>query len=36
MRSVGVTTTHPAADLGGAHVVLDSLAEEAVRTFIVG
>lgn len=35
MRAVGVTTTHPAADLGDADLVVESLAEEAVRTFIL-
>ena len=34
MRAIGVTTTHPAPDLGDAGLVVDSLAEEAVRTFI--
>jgi HAD superfamily hydrolase (TIGR01509 family) len=34
MRAIGVTTTHPAADLGDADLVVDSLTEEAVRTFI--
>jgi HAD superfamily hydrolase (TIGR01509 family) len=36
MRAIGVTTTHPAPDLGDAHLVVDSLTEEAVRTFIFG
>jgi HAD superfamily hydrolase (TIGR01509 family) len=35
MRAIGVTTSRPAADLGDADLVVDSLAEEAVRTFIV-
>jgi len=35
MRAIGVTTTHPAADLGDADLVVESLSEEAVRTFIV-
>ena len=35
MRAIGVTTTHPMPDLGAAHLVVQSLAEEAVRTFIV-
>lgn len=34
MRAIGVTTTHPAADLGDADLVVGSLAEEAVRRFI--
>jgi sugar-phosphatase len=36
MRALGVTTTHPPADLGDADVVVGSLAEERVRTFILG
>jgi beta-phosphoglucomutase len=36
MRAVGVTTTHPAADLGDADLIVDSLAEEAVRRFVLG
>ncbi len=36
MRAIGVTTTHPAPDLGDADLVVESLAEEAVRTFILG
>lgn len=36
MRAIGVTTTHPARDLGGADLAVDSLTEEAVRTFIFG
>jgi beta-phosphoglucomutase len=36
MRAVGVTTTHPAAELGDADLVVDSLAEETVRRFILG
>jgi HAD superfamily hydrolase (TIGR01509 family) len=35
MRAIGVTTTHPAPDLGGADLVVESLAEEIVRTFIL-
>jgi HAD superfamily hydrolase (TIGR01509 family) len=35
MRAIGVTTTHPAADLGDADLVVDSLAEEVVRTFVI-
>lgn len=35
MRAIGVTTTHPAADLGDAGLVVDSLAEEAVLAFIL-
>lgn len=35
MRAIGVTTTHPAADLGDTDLVVESLAEEAVRTFIL-
>jgi beta-phosphoglucomutase family hydrolase len=34
MRAIGVTTTHPAADLGAADLVVESLAEEAVRVFV--
>lgn len=34
MRAIGVTTTHPAADLGDADLVVDSLAEVKVRAFI--
>ena len=36
MRAIGVTTTHPAADLGDADLVVGSLAEEEVRVFILG
>ncbi|HXK33743.1 MAG TPA: HAD family phosphatase [Dehalococcoidia bacterium] len=36
MRAIGVTTTRPAADLGDADLVVESLAEEVVRTFILG
>jgi HAD superfamily hydrolase (TIGR01509 family) len=36
MRAVGVTTTRPAIELREADLVVDSLAEEAVRTFILG
>jgi len=36
MRAVGVTTTHPASDLGDADLVVGSLAEQAVRAFIFG
>jgi len=36
MRAIGVTTTHPAADLRDADLVVDSLAEAAVRAFILG
>ena len=35
MRAVAVTTTHRAADLAAADLVVDSLSDEAVRTFIV-
>ncbi len=35
MRAVGVTTTRPAPDLGDAGLVVDSLAEEVVRQFIL-
>ncbi len=35
MRAIGVTTTHPAPDLGDADLVVGSLAEEAVRVFIL-
>ena len=34
MRAIGVTTTHPAPDLGAAGLVVESLAEEAVPRFI--
>ncbi|MEX2225471.1 MAG: HAD family phosphatase [Dehalococcoidia bacterium] len=34
MRAIGVTTTRPAADLGDADLVVESLAEEIVRTFV--
>ncbi len=34
MRAIGVTTTHPAPELADAGLVVDSLADEAVRTFI--
>jgi HAD superfamily hydrolase (TIGR01509 family) len=36
MRAIGVTTTRPAADLGDADLVVESLAEEVVRTFVFG
>ncbi len=35
MRAIGVTTTHAAPDLADADIVVDSLAEEAVRRFIL-
>lgn len=35
MRAVGVTTTRPAADLAGADLLVESLSEETVRTFIL-
>ncbi|TAK66500.1 MAG: HAD family phosphatase, partial [Dehalococcoidia bacterium] len=35
MRALGVTTTHPAADLEDANLVVDSLAEAAVRAFVL-
>ncbi|MDE3096833.1 MAG: HAD family phosphatase [Chloroflexota bacterium] len=35
MRAIGVTTTHPAAALRDAGLVVDSLASAAVRSFIV-
>ncbi len=35
MRAIGVTTTHPAPDLGDADLVVESLAEEIVRRFIL-
>jgi HAD superfamily hydrolase (TIGR01509 family) len=35
MRAIGVTTTRPAVDLGDADLVVDSLSEERVRTFIL-
>lgn len=34
MRAIGVTTTHPAPDLGDADLVVESLAEEIVRQFV--
>lgn len=34
MRAIGVTTTHPAADLGDADLVVESLAAEVLRTFV--
>jgi len=34
MRAIGVTTTRPPADLGDADLVVESLAEEIVRTFV--
>ena len=34
MRAIGVTTTRPAPDLGDADLVVESLAEEIVRTFV--
>jgi beta-phosphoglucomutase family hydrolase len=36
MRAIGVTTTHPAAELHDAGLVVDSLADPAVREFIAG
>ena len=33
-RAIGITTTHPAPDLGDADLVVESLAEEVVRVFI--
>ena len=36
MRAIGVTTTHPAPDLEDADLVVGSLTEETVRTFIFG
>lgn len=35
MRAIGVTTTRPAADLGDADLIVDSLADDAVRAFIL-
>lgn len=35
MRAIGVTTTHPAPDLTDADLVVESLAEEEVRTFVL-
>jgi HAD superfamily hydrolase (TIGR01509 family) len=35
MRAIGVTTTRPAADLAEADLVVDSLADDAVRAFIL-
>ncbi len=35
MRAIAVTTTHPAPDLAAADLVVESLAEDPVRTFIV-
>jgi len=34
MRAIGVTTTHPAADLGDADFAVDSLAEETVLALV--
>lgn len=36
MRAIGVTTTHPAADLAAADIIVDALHDEAVRRFILG
>jgi HAD superfamily hydrolase (TIGR01509 family) len=36
MLAIGVTTTRPAADLGDADLVVESLGEEIVRTFVFG
>ena len=36
MRALGVTTTHPAGDLGAADLVVASLAGESVSAFILG
>jgi HAD superfamily hydrolase (TIGR01509 family) len=36
MLAIGVTTTRPAADLGDADLVVESLSEEIVRTFVFG
>jgi hypothetical protein len=36
MRAIGVTTTHAAAALADADLVVDSLADERVREFING
>jgi HAD superfamily hydrolase (TIGR01509 family) len=35
MRAIGVTTTRPAGDLHDADLVVDSLADDAVRAFIL-
>ena len=35
MRAIGLTTTHPAPDLGAADIVVDSPAGKAVRRFIL-
>ena len=35
MRAIGVTTTRPAADLSDADLVVDVLADDAVRAFIL-
>lgn len=35
MRAVGVTTTRPAADLGDADLIVDTLADDAVLAFIL-
>ena len=35
MRAIGVTSTHPAADLADADLVVDSLTEESVRLVIL-
>ncbi len=36
MRAIGVTTTHPAAALGDADLVVDTLSDGRVRTLILG
>ncbi len=36
MRAIGVTSTHPAPDLGDADLIVASLAEGSVRKFILG
>ena len=36
MRAIGVTTTHPAPELGDADLVVGSLAEGTVRAFVLG
>lgn len=34
MRAIGVTSTHPATELGDADIVVDSLTDPGVRTFL--
>ncbi len=34
MRAIGITSTHPATELGDADIVVDSLTDVRVRTFL--